>query len=557
MVRGDTRLVVVLMAWVGLAAFLTPLADGLDLVRPAVASSPDGSSSGSDDGSDGPSVIVATSAAEAACDAPNSVKFDLEICNTGLTDLVDVVVTDTLPVGMVFTDGTITPIGAHLCDSGSVGVGDECPCEGGVTLLEMQYTGVDNAAVTFQGDSGVNFPPGTSFPAVLNAGDTFVLQGGKPNGKFESNNLIFSVNGVDTAIHVSCSKPIGVGFVFGPFTVLSFASRNGGSFDAPCEPPPPACPCEGGLTFLSLEFNGDAATEITVDGAVEGTIVVSPADWPSGLIELNGSRADGRFRRNNLVLTANGQDTTIHVSCSKPIGIGSVFGPFTVVAFSSRDGGTYAAPCDGTEGGSSSEGNHGGDNRDPCKGQKIKICFDVPIPPGECVTISYAASFSSVLCRRVEVKGKTADAADVDETVKVKTRTESCLDDLLGEALACLCVSPPPPVAGACCFDDGSCSDLTQVDCNVNGGWFGGEGTSCATAACVQPGGDGGFDVVGFCGLPPGVCDVVALEQCLTAFEDSLYEPTGPIGRFWSETCAGCCQDPANVPCDLWWCSGG
>ncbi|MCP4591500.1 MAG: hypothetical protein GY842_12210 [bacterium] len=45
------------------------------------------------------------------------------------------------------------------------------------------------------------------------------------------------------------------------------------------------------------------------------------------------------------------------------------------------------------------------------------------------------------------------------------------------------CVSAP----GACCFDDGTCTEMTPFDCVAGGGTFDGEGTICTPNPCPQP----------------------------------------------------------------------
>lgn len=568
---------------VGAAAWMGALDDGLHFARPALAqangnangngnsnsnsngnangnANGNGNSNGNSNGNDnsnsnsngngndgdGPPVINITTAVGAACDVPG-LRFESQVCNVGTTDLQEVVLTDTLPVGMVFSDGSIigvdaygNDIGAGPCTAGTVPAADACPCEGGVTFLRMRYDGPDATSVTVEAKNAL------IYSAVLNGGDVFELNGSRPDGRFQKNNLVFTVNGQDTVIHVSCSQPIGVGFVFGPFTVEALASRNAGLFDVPCVPPPPACPCQGGVTSLTLRFNGNIGTPVTVED--NHTVVFDQILNDADVFVLNGTRADGRFQKNNLILSANGQDTTIHVSCSQPIGIGSVFGPFTVEAFSSRDGGAFSAPCDGTGAGTPPSEDHGGDHGDPCKGQKVKICLPAPIPPGECVSISYVATFANVLCSRVEVKARTGDTAAPGQTVKTKTSLDTCLDGLLTQFTDCVCAAPPSPI-GACCFTVGICVEATQVDCAAAGGLYQGDGVVCVPGLCPAPVGDP-FDITAFCDLNLIACDFVAAQDCVFAFQDDIAIKTdAAIQQFLLDYCDTCCT--ALAPCSV------
>ncbi len=62
---------------------------------------------------------------------------------------------------------------------------------------------------------------------------------------------------------------------------------------------------------------------------------------------------------------------------------------------------------------------------------------------------------------------------------------------------------PDPCVGGACCFNDGSCNNLTEADCLAAGGTYQGDNTTCETTTCP---------VQGACCLPGGSC-VTAADQ--------------------------------------------
>ncbi len=409
-------------------------------------------------GNSGPPVMSLTSNVYAVC-SPPGLQFELEICNTGTSPLEQVELDEELPDGMVLVPGTMT--GAGPCVETEVEA-HECPCEGGVTYLKLRYVGEQCAQVTVTDDDLILFGPGQLCP-----GDPpFELSGTRSDGRFLKNNLILSVDGVDTVIHESCSKPIGVGSVFGPFEVAAMTSRNGGSFVAPCVPPPPACPCKGGVTSLDLQFNGSDATAVTVTD--KGNTIFASVLNSGDVFNLAGSRADGRFEKNNLILNADDEDTTIHVSCSQPIGIGSVFGPFTVQAFSSRDGGAYLAPCDGSEVGASDSDDDSDDDSDS-DGEEVEVCATATIAPGACSVVSYIATFDPAACDGVKIEAKTADGAPLGKLIEAKVKGDMCYGQAINEALVAACQDcGAPPTGSLCGLETGVCPTPEQFQCLVD-----------------------------------------------------------------------------------------
>jgi hypothetical protein len=208
----------------------------------------------------------------------------------------------------------------------------ECaPCDGGVTSLTLQYLGDTPVDVVFNG-GGEPESIGTVQPD-----GTFTVNGTRTDGRFDSNNVTIDENGVEAAsIHVSCSQPIHVGSIFGNYLVTSGTSRVGGRL---CPLDGDACDdCSGGVTSLELQYNGTSAADIT---ATSGGFTYNVGSvGAGGTFTLDGSRSDGKFENNTLLIFVDGvENADIHVSCSQPIGAGSVFGDFTVLAGTSRDGG--------------------------------------------------------------------------------------------------------------------------------------------------------------------------------------------------------------------------
>ena len=84
---------------------------------------------------------------------------------------------------------------------------------------------------------------------------------------------------------------------------------------------------------------------------------------------------------------------------------------------------------------------------------------------------------------------------------------------------------------GSCCFDDGSCEDGTISDCNINGGAYQGDFSTCNTSACSR----------GSCCLPDLSCEQRSEESCLDS--GGIFTPW----LYCNEITCGpgaCCLDP-------------
>ncbi|RMF23045.1 MAG: hypothetical protein D6760_06175, partial [Deltaproteobacteria bacterium] len=149
-----------------------------------------------------PGVISVTSNVTNVCDPPG-LRFDIQVCNDGTTLLDEIELEEELPRGMVIVDGTMTGAGPCVEDAPPAAA---CPCEGGVTFLRMHYAGTACAEVSVIDDKSVIFGPAVLCPDS----PPFELAGSRSDGRFRKNNLIFTVDGAETTIHVSCSQPIGV-----------------------------------------------------------------------------------------------------------------------------------------------------------------------------------------------------------------------------------------------------------------------------------------------------------------------------------------------------------
>jgi hypothetical protein len=67
-------------------------------------------------------------------------------------------------------------------------------------------------------------------------------------------------------------------------------------------------------------------------------------------------------------------------------------------------------------------------------------------------------------------------------------------------------------LAGACCFEDGTCQVLDADACLTAGGAYQGDDTSCDPNPCPQP-----PPVEGACCFEDGSCEVLGADACLTA----------------------------------------
>ncbi|NIA13132.1 MAG: hypothetical protein GWP08_03555 [Nitrospiraceae bacterium] len=112
------------------------------------------------------------------------------------------------------------------------------PCDGKVNELTLRYIGtLEDAHVIVTTRKCARI-----FEDTLQPGDTFILVGNDKKGTLGTEITIWLDCMWQTKIHTSCSKPIGVGMVFGEFEVVAGSSRNGGALcveDAVVQEPDP------------------------------------------------------------------------------------------------------------------------------------------------------------------------------------------------------------------------------------------------------------------------------------------------------------------------------
>jgi hypothetical protein len=102
-------------------------------------------------------------------------------------------------------------------------------------------------------------------------------------------------------------------------------------------------------------------------------------------------------------------------------------------------------------------------------------------------------------------------------------------------------------IAGACCFEDGSCEYMPPDDCAAGGGTYQGDLTLCTPNPCPQP--------PGACCFPDGTCSVMSIAGC-QASGGAAQEPGSscdpnpcppPVGACCFET--GDCQRVTEEDC--------
>ena len=143
----------------------------------------------------------------------------------------------------------------------------------------------------------------------------------------ESNSTAF------TASYPVTQDDINNGFVVNQATIE-------GCFD---EPSDPNGNCEGHVTYLKLEYQGNIQNAqikvIEHDGQTIFDAVVQPGEQFEFYGQQGGNPPTMGPRIN--VYINNIFDREIHTSCSQPIGIGSVFGDFEVIDGASKEGGPF------------------------------------------------------------------------------------------------------------------------------------------------------------------------------------------------------------------------
>lgn len=188
--------------------------------------------------------------------------------------------------------------------------------------------------------------------------------------KFPTNDTAFVLDAggrrVSDIIHLSCSKPIGVGMVFGPHTILNMTPVDkaegkceGGvnelcyetSFDAPSRYPvrivSRAGKKDGKEFFYSTDLDYNPASPPRFPVTDDGFLFIDDIKIENGKLVVCSRVSNGIDNKNKrrkfpetdtLFQVKSGSSTNqqvIHLSCSKPIRIGSMFGRFRIKCLTS------------------------------------------------------------------------------------------------------------------------------------------------------------------------------------------------------------------------------
>eukprot|EP00037_Helgoeca_nana_P038021 m.18648 g.18648 ORF g.18648 m.18648 type:complete len:2731 (+) comp9709_c0_seq1:109-8301(+) len=160
--------------------------------------------------------------------------------------------------------------------------GQECnPCCSGnrPDSLTFRYTpGVstisnnqeDKASIsgTVPNSATATFTLGQAY--TVGAGGTFTATAAAVGGRFDADST-FTFPGGFVNIHVSCSKALNAGDVFGPLTLVNFLTDNGATADASCSTPPcleNLANCPSGATCEACCINAPTCVSDPVDNIV-------------------------------------------------------------------------------------------------------------------------------------------------------------------------------------------------------------------------------------------------------------------------------------------------
>ena len=216
-------------------------------------------------------------------------------------------------------------------------------CDGKVTQLTFQYTG-DGAHVEI-----VQKKDGESvFSGYVNQGDLISIQGVDKKDTLGTEIKIIVDGMIAERIHTSCSVEIGPGQVYGDFTIVDGASRNGGPL-CPIDTAPPGggddcAACDGKITALTLAYHGDAGhLEVRQK---KGGVLFSSQISTGDVFSLQGTDKNGTMGTEISFYLDGHEIQSIHTSCSDEIGIGQFWGAFEVLDGASLRGGQLC-PVDG------------------------------------------------------------------------------------------------------------------------------------------------------------------------------------------------------------------
>ncbi|MBU4153478.1 MAG: hypothetical protein KKD63_11400 [Proteobacteria bacterium] len=232
---------------------------------------------------------------------------------------------------------------AGSCDGTS---GSSCgPCDGKVSDLSLLYHGTKAAIVKITNRNGFTLYTQTVQPEGI-----IVLSLADSDGKLTPSIKIYVDGLLYTSLHTSCSQPIGPGLIVGNFEVVSGSSLNGGQLCsvscAGTDPAPTCGTCNGKVSQLTLGYTGNSNAKVKIVNKDGYTLLLKDIVTPGEMLNFSLANGYGNLTTDIKIYLNGYYHTSIHTSCSQPIGPGLVFGNFQVISGASLNGGILC-PYDG------------------------------------------------------------------------------------------------------------------------------------------------------------------------------------------------------------------
>ncbi len=114
--------------------------------------------------------------------------------------------------------------------------------------------------------------------------------------------------------------------------------KNLGYFTCPSTGSPDECGCKGGLRSLTMKYNGETAADIKVKERKGNKTIYSGTVNPGGSFTFKGSGSNDKMASNIDFYVNNKKNTRMHTTCSVKLYKGDVYGDFTIVDGTSKDG---------------------------------------------------------------------------------------------------------------------------------------------------------------------------------------------------------------------------
>ncbi len=226
------------------------------------------------------------------------------------------------------------------------GMDAPCACSGGISFLGLIYNGTAGGTVKAYAKS--NHQNLLQTYSNLQPGDSILVRSDVLNmSKFNTNTYFELVGYIpDIAINTSCADYI-TGMEYGPLTVYGYVDKNGGLCNMT---PPPACPCDGGISSVTIDYDvfdslsiGDATVNFYTD-LLHTTLIASFTDVDPGEVLVVSASAlpGGVFGSVTFVqIVGSGRpDIKLPTSCEKAVDelIGSSFRELFVQSYTDAQG---------------------------------------------------------------------------------------------------------------------------------------------------------------------------------------------------------------------------